>query len=140
MRDPGSRRTFIRPWVDFFLLAFMLANLAWSIKAAAWAPGLDRIFPVVSVALVAGTLVSLTDFGYLFSSLYSVVVGAAVILWSLSSMAPDGLVGQERVYFIIDRVSSWAYNAFYGEPIADNLVFILLMCTLMWILSDGATW
>jgi len=140
MRDPGSRRTFIRPWVDFFLLAFMLANLAWSIKAAAWAPGLDRIFPVVSVALVAGTLVSLTDFGYLFSSLYSVVVGAAVILWSLSSMAPDGLVGQERVYFIIDRVSSWAYNAFYGEPIADNLVFILLMCTLMWILSYGATW
>ncbi len=130
----------MRPWVDFFLLAFMLANLAWSIQAAAWAPDLGRIFPVVTVALVAGTLVALTDFSHLFSLLYSFVVGTAVILWSMSGLAPEGLEGQESVYFIIDRTITWAYGAFYGEPIADNLVFVLLMCILMWILAYGATW
>jgi len=135
-----TRRAFIRPWVDFLLLALMIANLAWAIHAATWSPGLNRIFPVVSVALVAGTLVALSDFRHLFSFAYSFVVGAAVILWSMASLAPVGLVGQERVYFVVDRTITWAYGAFSGDPIADNLVFVLLMCILMWILTYGATW
>ena len=135
-----TRRAFIRPWVDFLLLAFMIASLAWSIHAANWSPGLNRIFPVVSMALVAGTLVALSDFRHLFSFVYSLVVGAAVILWSMTGLAPEGLVGQESVYFVINRTITWAYSAFLGEPIADNLVFVLLMCILMWILTYGATW
>ncbi|HEY51998.1 MAG TPA: transglutaminase domain-containing protein [Caldilineae bacterium] len=135
-----TRRAFIRPWVDFLLLAFMIANLAWSIHAANWSPGLDRIFPVVSVALVAGTLVALSDFRHLFSLVYSLVVGAAAILWSMASLAPEGLVGQESVFYVVKRTIMWAYSAFIGEPVADNLVFVLLMCILMWILTYGATW
>lgn len=135
-----TRRDFIRPWVDFLLLAFMIANLAWSIHAANWSPGLNRILPVVTVALIAGTLMALSDFRHLFSFIYSIIVGAAVILWSMANLAPEGLVGQERVYFVINRTITWAYGAFSGQPIADNLVFVLLMCILMWILTYGATW
>ncbi|NOZ72679.1 MAG: transglutaminase domain-containing protein [Chloroflexi bacterium] len=129
-----------RQAIDFALLTFMLTNLAWSMVSAQWSSGLEQLFPVVILASLAGTLIALSGFGRGFATLYSLIVGSATILFSLSRLAPAGLNGQERVYHILTRLYVWMQAALTPQPLADNLVFVLILAILMWILAFGATW
>jgi len=132
---PTSRR-----WIDFLLISFMLVNLALSLEAADWSPGLDQLITIVGLASIAGTLVAISDFGAFFAFVYGVISGAAAILYALSSLATGAVLGQERTYQIIERTITWFNLAFSGQPGTDTLVFVLLLSILLWILSFNATW
>ena len=95
---------------------------------------------MVLIASLAGSLIALSGFNRFFATIYSLVVGTAAILFSLSQLAPEGLGGQERVYYILTRLYVWAQAALSPQPLADNLVFVLILALLMWILAFGATW
>ncbi len=129
-----------RRWVDFILLLFMIINLAWSMQAAKWSPGLERLFPVALFAAIAGTVVALSSFGRVFAFLYSFIVGAATVLFAMSGLAPADVQGQERVYQALSRMLTWAQKAAAGQPAADSLVFVVLLAILIWILAYGAVW
>ncbi len=138
--DPTTPRVSTRRWIDFLLLAFMLVNLALSLDAAGWSPGLDRLAIITTFAVIAGTLVAISDFSFLFAFFYAIVTGAAAILFSLSDLATGVVSGQEAVYQIVERTLVWFNNALNGQPGADTLVFVLLLAILLWILSFNATW
>lgn len=129
-----------RRWVDFFLLLIMVVNLAWSMQAAKWSSGLDRLFPVALFAVISGTIIALSDFGRTFAFLYSLVVGAATVLFAMAGLAPAEIVRQERVYHALNRTFVWAQKAISGQPAADSLVFVVLLAILMWVLSYGSVW
>ena len=136
--DMPPRRTNIRPWVDFALLSFMLANMTWAMQAAQWSPGLERLLPVVVIAVVAGTLVALGGFGRIFTTAYSVMVGIAAILLSMATLAPDNILAQDRVFYILRRAYLWIDNVISGQPTVDNTVFVLILCVLLWVLAFSA--
>ena len=138
--EPPVAHVSTRRWIDFLLLGFMLVNLALSLDAAGWSPGLDRLAIITAFAVVAGTLVAISDFSFFFSFFYAIVTGAAAILFSLSSLATGAVSGQEAVYQIVERTLVWFNNALNGQPGADTLVFVLLLSILLWILSFNATW
>ena len=138
--DPPKDRVSTRRWIDFLLLAFMLVNLALSLDAAGWSPGLDRLAIITTFAVIAGTLVAISDFSFFFAFFYAIATGAAAILFSLSDLATGAVSGQEAVYQIVERTLVWFSNALNGQPGADELVFVLLLAILLWILSFNATW
>ncbi len=127
-------------WIDFLLLGFMLTILALSLDAAGWSPGLDRLVSITAMAVVAATLISNTDFNPLFALLYSIVTGAAAILFGLSSLATGAANHREEVYQVIQRTFTWFNDVLAGQPGADTLVFVLLLSILLWILSFNAVW
>ena len=127
-------------WIDFLLLGFMLTILALSLDAAGWSPGLDRLVSITAMAVVAATLISNTDFSPLFALLYSIVTGAAAILFGLSSLATGAANHREEVYQVIQRTFAWFNDVLAGQPGADTLVFVLLLSILLWILSFNAVW
>ncbi len=138
--QPQKHRASFRRIIDIVLLAFMLVNLVWAMNTAEWSSGLDRLFPVVVIAIVAGASISLSGFNHLFTLLYALIVGVAAILFSMSVLAPEGLVAQERAYHVLNRAITWTISAVNGQPVADNFVFILLLAMLMWVLSFAAMW
>ncbi len=138
--DPVEYRATTRRWIDFLLIGFMLTNLALSLDAAEWSPGLDRLLIITGIAVVAGTLVAVSDFGSLFAFFYAIVTGVAAIFYGLSDLATGVVSGREAVYQIIERTIAWGQDAFSGQPGADALVFVLLLAILLWILSFNATW
>ncbi len=137
---PVRHEVATRRWIDFLLLSFMLVILALSLDAAGWSPGLDRLASITTMAVVAATMIALTDFNALFALLYSMVTGAAAILFGLSSLATGAANHQEEVYQVIQRTLAWFNDVLAGQPGADTLVFVLLLSILLWILSFNAVW
>lgn len=127
-------------WFDAILLFILAADLAWSLQAAKWTPGLERLFPVVFAAVIAAVAIALSDFGRWFALLYSLTTGAAIILLSVATLMPKELHGQDRVYELLYRASLWLTDAVRGRPTADNLMFVLVLAILVWILAYSATW
>ena len=138
--EPRDYQVTARRWIDFLLLGFMLVNLALALEAADWSPGLDRLIPITMMAVIAGTIVAISDVGALFAFIYSLVTGAAAILFGISSLATGVASHQESVYQIIDRAMVWLSQTFAGQPGADTLVFVLLLAILLWIISFNAVW
>ncbi len=137
---PVANRATTRRWIDYLLVGFMLINLALSLDAAQWSPGLDRLFGITVMAFVAGALVASSHFGSFFTFVYAIVTGAAAILYGLSDLATGVISKQEAAYQIIQRSLDWLENALNGQPGSDALVFVLLLAILLWILSFNATW
>ncbi len=129
-----------RRWLDILLLGFLLINMALSLDAAGWSPGLDRLIVITGMAVIAATLISLSDFGVLFALFYSIITGAAAILFGLSSLAVGVVSNQEQVYQIVQRTFVWLNDALAGRPGADTVVFVLLLSILLWILSFNTIW
>ena len=135
-----QRRITLNLWLDFFLLLLMFLNLAWTMQAAKWSPGLERLFMAAALAVIAGTLVALGGFDHWFARVYALAVGTATILMTIAPLAPAELAGQERVYHIIEHTIIWFQAAIRRDPVADNLVFVLLLAVLIWILAYSAAW
>jgi hypothetical protein len=126
--------------VDIGLLLVMSLNLAWSLQAAAWSEGLERLLAVAFLATVAAAAVALSGFRRAFALLYNLVVGAAVVLFNMARLAPEGLEAQERAYHITQRAWIWLSNAVAGRPTVDNLMFVFVLAILVWVLAYSATW
>ena len=136
----GKRRVATRRWIDFLLLGFIFVNLALSLDAAAWSPGLEHLMAIASLAVIAGTLAALSDFRAIFIFFYAIITGAAAILYTLSDLATGVVSRQEAAYQIGQRTIVWLQKVFSGQPGADTLVFVLLLAVLLWILGFNATW
>ena len=136
----ASQQSAARGWVDFVLLLFMMVNLALSLEAANWSPGLGSMFLIAGIAVTAGVLVALSGFSPIFSFIYSLITGGAAILYTLSRLAVGNVTGQARVYQIVERTVIWFQDILNGQPGSDTLVFVLLLAILIWILSFNATW
>ncbi len=129
-----------RRWLDILLLGFILVNLAMALEAAHWSPGLDRLLPVTLMAVLAASFVAFSSFGPGFTFFYSLITGAAAILYGLSSLATGVAAPQEKVYQIIQRTFAWLQQVLAGKPGTDTVVFVLLLAILLWILSFNAVW
>lgn len=130
----------MRPWVDFALLLLIAVNLAWSLQAAKWSVGLERLFLVAVFATAAGAVMALSGFRRFFALLYSLTVGAATVLFAVAALAPEELEGQERVYHMLGRVYHWVYTALRDTPAVDALMFVFVLSVLVYILSYSAAW
>lgn len=130
----------MRSSVDFVLLLIITTNLAWSLQAAKWSQGLERLVLIAILATVAATVIAFSGFRRSFALLYSLIVGAATVLFVVGALAPDELVGQQRVYHMLGRASTWLVNAFRGEPAVDALMFVFVLSVLIFILSYSAAW
>ena len=140
LSQPAGRQVATRSVFDFLLLGFMLVNLAMALEAAQWSPGLDKLFIITSIAVVAGALIAISDFSPLFSLVYTVITGAAAILYGLAGLATGVVTGREAVYQIVDRTIAWVEAIVASQASADTLVFVLLLAILLWLLSFNAAW
>ncbi len=129
-----------RRWLDILLLGFILVNLAMALEAAHWSPGLDRLLPITLMAVLAASFVAFSSFGPGFTFFYSLITGAAAILYGLSSLATGVAAPQEKTYQIIQRTFAWLQQVIAGKPGTDTVVFVLLLAILLWILSFNAVW
>ena len=127
-------------WVAFVLLSVMVLNLAWSVNAAGWAAGLSIVKWAALGGILAGTGLALTRWPGAFSRLYALIVGAAWILFVTSTLAPAELTLFQKVQVIWEQLLSWTTGALSGNPVANNMVFVLQVALLSWWLGYLAAW
>ncbi len=138
--DAPASRPQTRLWLDFVLFWLMLSNLALALAAAQWSLGLEHLALIAGMAVIAGTLLALSDFSIPFALFYGTITGTAAILYQLSDMATGLAIRQERVYQIVGRAWVWLMQALNGNPGSDSMIFVLVLAILLWLLSFNATW
>ncbi len=127
-------------WVAFALLTVMMLNLAWSVNAAGWAAGLSLLQWAALGGVLTGAGLALTRWSGGVSRLYSLVVGAAWVLFITSTLAPADLTLFQKVQMLWQQLSFWTTGALSGKPVANNVVFVLQVALLSWWLGHLAAW
>ncbi len=120
------------PWLSVFLLGVVHLSLAWSLDAAKWADGLSVTARAAVAGVFIGALLAQTSWPRWFVRLYALVVGGAITLYLGSTLIPPTVEGLDRAIEVIRRLVAWGIATLAGDPVGDNLVFVVDVTFLIW--------
>lgn len=109
-----------------------------SLQAAGWPLAMNTALPVTLLGVLFGFLLARSHYNELLALLMSTLYGGAFILLIAAINEPGGL--GDGLMSVFSRASQWLLDAFSGGINQDELVFTLLMATLLWFLSYSAAW
>lgn len=138
--ERGAARATGGRLMTFVFLSLVVLNLAWAVKAAGWASGLEILQWAALGGILAGTGLALTRWPGAFGRLYSVIVGSAWVLLLTSTLITGDLSLFEKVREIWQQTVFWTEGALDGRPVANNLVFVLQVALLSWWIGYLAAW
>jgi transglutaminase-like putative cysteine protease len=125
--------------VMMLLAAVVVLSPVFAIVAADWTDGLEVLWLVALVGMVAGWLISLSRFRSLTAHLLSAVYGAAWIGYLLAGPLPYSL-WRDRILVLYVRLAAWIELTVRGGTGRDSLLFILLLSVIVWWLGYTAIW
>jgi hypothetical protein len=112
-------------WSTFFLLNGMLLSLAWSIQAAGWVEGLDRLPWVIVVALALGLLLAKSRLSDPSIHILSALLGTSWAVYLTGTLLPGDLDWRQRIIELAERLGNWIEKALTGGTSGDNLLLVL---------------
>lgn len=127
-------------WSTFFLLNGMLLSLAWSIQAAGWVEGLDRLPWVIVVALALGLLLAKSRLSDPSIHILSALLGTSWAVYLTGTLLPGDLDWHQRIIELAERLSNWIEKALTGGTSGDNLLLVLQLAVLLWWLGYSCAW
>ncbi len=127
-------------WSTFFLLNGMLLSVAWSIQAAGWTAGLDRLPWVIVVALALGLLLTKSRLSDPSIHILSALFGACWAVYLTGTLLPGDLSWRQRIIELAERLLTWIEKALSGGSSSDNLLFVLQLAVLLWWLAYSCAW
>jgi len=125
--------------VMMVLAAVVVFSPVFAIVAANWTDGLEVLWLVALMGMVAGWLISLSRFRSLTAHLLSAVYGATWIGYLLAGPLPYSL-WRDRILVLYGRLVAWIGLTFRGGTGRDSLLFILLLSMIVWWLGYSAIW
>lgn len=126
----------------FLVLGVMLAVVAQSIITADWMPGLHVLLLPALAGLLAGTLLSISNFPGWTAHITSAIYGTFVVglIGVTHASIKQTLEWRERVLVLADKVGSWLYAALNNGTSRESVIFVLVLCALFWLLGYTAAW
>ena len=133
---PELVRRFLRPregWLSMALVLVMVLALAWSVENADWFEPIAFVAPVAFYAVLVGALLGITRFSVVLVLPASAVVGAWVVLSSVSAafFPTFGLTNQ----LLVIRAESldWFRIVFQGGFAPELTPYALGIGAVMWV-------
>ena len=125
--------------VMMVLATVVVFSPVFAIVAANWTDGLEVLWLVALMGMVAGWLISISRFRSLTAHLLSTVYGATWIGYLLAGPLPY-LLWRDRILVLYGRLVAWIGLALRGGTGRDSLLFILLLSLIVWWVGYTATW
>lgn len=126
-------------WVMVVLAAAVVFSPAFAMTVADWADGLDLLWVIGLVGMVAGLLISISRFRSLTAHGLSFVYGLTWVGFLLASPLPY-LLWRDKILSLYGRVAAWIALTLRGGTGRDELIFILLLGLLFWWLGYTVIW
>jgi hypothetical protein len=125
--------------VMMVLAAMVVFSPVFAIVAANWTDGLEVLWLVALIGMVAGWLISISRFRSLTAHLLSTVYGSTWIGYLLAGPLPY-LLWRDRILALYGRLVAWIELALRGGTGRDSLLFILMLSVIAWWLGYTAMW
>ncbi len=124
------------------ILFVMLGAAMSSIATAGWMPGLSVAAWAMVLGLLAGTALAFSSFTSWMAHVTSFIYGLFVVgvIGVTQPSIQQDLAWRDRVYVMFDKIIAWVRQALENGTSRESLIFILLMCTLFWLLGYTAAW
>ncbi len=120
--------------IVFVLLLMPLLSL----QAAGWPLVTQTVLPVTLFSLILGFFLSRSHYNELLALIMSTIYGAAIVLL-ISAINEPGGIG-DGVVSVFTRIFQWLTDAVNGGINQDELVFTMLVSSLLWFLGYSAAW
>ncbi len=128
-------------WSAFVLLALMLILLAGSITEAGYDDKLNGLVSVTLGAVVMSLLLVKSRFPGMLIHLFSLVFGTAWNAFVISFQLPTTFTAREKLLEMGYRIADWVQRSVIGRELGtDPLMFAVVMCILLWLLTYSAVW
>lgn len=126
---------------DFVTLLIVFVTLLMpvlSLQAADWPLAMGTVLPVLFLSVLFGLLLARSHYNELFALILSGVYGGAFVLFFASLNEPGNLL--EGINSVFQRSIQWLLDALNGGINQDELVFTMLVSSLLWFLGYSAAW
>ncbi len=118
----------------------MLLSVAWPIRAAEWAEGLDTLYFVAVGSALAGFFLAKSQFPDVVAHLFSLVYGIAWVAFLGGNLLPPQFAWREKMIELGIRINEWLWTATHGGTSEDNLIFVLLLALILWLAGYLSAW
>jgi transglutaminase-like putative cysteine protease len=125
-------------WWDLpaaLLLLAVLLTAAFRLSSTNWTEHLNLIQTVTILGLLAGLALGQSRFSPVTARLFALAYGLFVIPWQLGLTLGEGILWNERLVSLGNRLWLTINQLTRTEPITDNMFFIALMACLFWFIS-----
>ncbi len=135
----GLRRLFAPGDFTALLTVFvMLLMPVLALYMAGWPLAMNTVLPVLVFSVIFGFILARSHYNELLALLMSGLYGGALVLLVAAVNEPGGL--GEGVASVMARSFQWLTDAVSGGINQDELIFTLLVSTLLWFLGYSAAW
>jgi transglutaminase-like putative cysteine protease len=125
-------------WPAALLLIAAILTAATRLNATNWTEHLTLIQTVAFLGVIAGLALGKSIFSPTISLLFATVYGLFTIAWRIGLTLGEGILWQERMLSISNRLLFTLDHIVQQRPVTDNMFFLTLMAILFWSLSAYA--
>ncbi len=124
------------------LLLIMTGAVVWSLSVSTWAEGLDVLRPMALLGLIVGVIFARLP--WLPAWLAHLLSAALALTWAVQllggQMDPALLSWRDQATDLVIRVIIWGRVLGSGGRGEDILLFVLVLCLLVWALAYSTAW
>ncbi|MAS35764.1 MAG: hypothetical protein CL610_17270 [Anaerolineaceae bacterium] len=125
--------------ITALLIVFtMLLMPVLALNVAGWPLALGTVLPVLFLSVLFGLLLARSQYNELFALIMSGIYGGASVLFFASLNEPGNML--EGINSVFQRTFNWLLDAMTGGINQDELVFTILIASLLWFLGYSAAW
>lgn len=122
-------------WLASLLLIAAMLAAATRLNATHWTEDLHVVQTVTFLGAIAGLALGYSFFSVHTVRLFALIYGAFVVVWQVGLTMGKGILWQERLVSMSNRLLLILNDILRQKPVSDNLFFLLLMAVLFWMLS-----
>ncbi|HMQ33988.1 MAG TPA: transglutaminaseTgpA domain-containing protein, partial [Chloroflexaceae bacterium] len=124
------------------LILLMTGAVVWALSVSTWAPGLGVLRPMALLGLLVGAIFARLP--WLPGWLAHLLSGALAVTWAVQllgdQMDPALLTWRDQAADLALRVVNWSRVIGSGGRGEDILLFVVVLCLLVWALAYGTAW
>ncbi len=120
------------------VVTIMLLMPVLALNAAGWPLAMNTILPVLFLSVIFGFILARSHYNELLALIMSGLYGGAIVMMIAAINEPGGL--GDGLNSVILRILQWLTDAVSGGINQDEVVFTLLVATLIWFLGYSAAW
>jgi hypothetical protein len=109
-----------------------------ALQESGWPLAGGTVIPVLALSVLFGFLLARSHYNELLALIMSGIYGSAFVLFFAAFNEPGNIL--EGINSVFVRSLNWLFDATTGGINQDELVFTMLVATLLWFLGYSAAW
>lgn len=123
------------------LLLAIMTSLTDSIQQQRWTQGLEVLWPIAVLGVLAGVVLAVSRLGALRAHALGWLLGIGVVVWQTGHLLPpEQLEASNRFALVWERFVTWVGVVLDGGSSYDPTLFVLTMGAIVWFLAYNSAW